>query len=632
MGVTFRPLKVKPQKNNGSYLFSNFDLGLYLLDTPRGLSEQLGSLGLVGGRNVITERGALVPQYGYEIIGQLPENEYVAAITKDSNGTSSFYIITYAGNIYLYTAQQGLKKYATNLGTMTKPVATHSGKHLVIFEAGQLALFGGYYKEAEEVELESSVVLSDYTSYYQFTVAKEKIDYYWNGKDLSITGTVAGSTNETRHVVISVTEDKDNNTAIIRTVVEGSHLIYENSGQVKVAEKAYIPRNNFYTPEETTQTTEVMTPELMSVCINRLFIVDITGRIYYSQIGGVEVMANSLDPDEIDGFHEAYGAGFFEGFYNSTSKTLDIEDFLNGALISKQDGLYYLTLSSESSSNVGTVTDQNLTAVRITKIANIGQEYAQDHVIVREQIYAYDTYSGAIVNAGSTNVFGNLVAGGTIIDQKALASQASGINSTRRALVYNGQENTFFLYYGENLNNGILLTLQSTLFPRQLDLNLEGFIGFNQGIVGVTPEGTIIQEYKPGTVIKNLGACADFEAIGLRDNRFTCSSLMEITELNGVNYTVSTRNAGGSYQSVHPNINIGNGSIALPPLVYSDKRFNIYNDSFEITSRWADKKSNVTRIYAPMSGREGVQISIEFEPNTSFCLAALRLPDFSQGE
>jgi hypothetical protein len=158
------------------------------------------------------------------------------------------------------------------------------------------------------------------------------------------------------------------------------------------------------------------------------------------------------------------------------------------------------------------------------------------------------------------------------------------------------------------------------------------YIGFNQGITGITEEGLIIQEYRPGTVIPNITAYADFEPIGLRDNRFTCCSMLEVTELNGVEYIVSTKNAGGSYQSIKPNINIGMGNSQLPPLIYSDKRFNIFNDSFELTSRWADKKANVTRVYAPMSGREGVQISIEFQKNTSFCLTALRLPDFSQGE
>lgn len=630
MGLKFNTLKVKPAKNNGAYVFSNFDLGLYLLDTPRSLGEQLASLGLIGGRNIITEKGALVPQYGYQVLGQLPEGEYVAAVSKDSASTSSFFIVTRAGNVYLYTAAQGLKKYATTLGAPQGLVIAHSGKHLVVYNGGQLYLFGGYYEDATEETLKANVTISDYTSYYQFTVPISEADYYWNGKDLAVTGTVAGETNTTRHVVISVVLDEENETCTIRTVIEGAHLTYEGGGVVSIGEKAVIEKDSIYTPEEGEDV--IMTPQLMEVCVNRLFIVDVTGRIYYSQIGGVEIMANSLDPENVTGFKEAYGAGFFEGFYNSTSQTLAIEDFLNGALITKEDGLYYLVLTQQTQANTGTVTDQNLTNVYINKIANIGQKYATDHVIVREQIFAYDTWSGAIVNAASVNVFGNLVAGGVIIDQKALASQISGIDSTKRSLCYNGQENTFFLYYGENLDNAILLTLQATIFPRKLDVEIMKYIGFNQGVVGVTEEGLIIQDYKPGTIIANVSAYADFEAIGLRDNRFTCSSLMEITELNGVNYNVSTKNAGGSFQSIKPNINIGVNNAQLPPLIYSDKRFNIFNDSFELTSRWADKKANVARVYAPMSGREGVQISIEFQKNTSFCLAALRLPDFSQGE
>ena len=67
-------------------------------------------------------------------------------------------------------------------------------------------------------------------------------------------------------------------------------------------------------------------------------------------------------------------------------------------------------------------------------------------------------------------------------------------------------------------------------------------------------------------------------------------------------------------------------------MVYSDKDKKLYSDSFELTSKWAAKKSNLTRVYAPMSGRDGISISLEFAANQAFCLAALRLPDFSQGE
>ena len=120
-----------------------------------------------------------------------------------------------------------------------------------------------------------------------------------------------------------------------------------------------------------------------------------------------------------------------------------------------------------------------------------------------------------------------------------------------------------------------------------------------------------------------------FEPIGLRDNRLICSSILEVTELNGIEYKVSTENAGTSYQQIVPSYNIIEGQEFLPPLLYSDD--NVKLPSYELTSKWAEKTSNVTRIYAPMSGRNGVAITIEFPANTAFCLSALRLPDFSQG-
>ena len=41
------------RKDDGSHIFADFSYGLYLLDTPRNMGEQLGSLALVGGRNVV---------------------------------------------------------------------------------------------------------------------------------------------------------------------------------------------------------------------------------------------------------------------------------------------------------------------------------------------------------------------------------------------------------------------------------------------------------------------------------------------------------------------------------------------------------------------------------------------------
>lgn len=615
----FRRLNIKASKDNGTYVFSNFDIGLYYLDTPRFLGEQLSSLALIGGRNIITEKGALVPQYGHLKLGQIDEGQMIKLVTKDSQSSSSFFIVTAEGNVYLYTAAQGLKKYKTTLEEVNEAVATHRGKDLIIYNDGAAHLFGSYYPEATFEAIVSDITLSDYSSYYQALIPIEHKDYFWNGKELSINGT-------DHMVVTNCYPSSDGENLVVRMNIVGEHATYSES--VTIGEQTLNNISFVYRPEDAEQETTRIEPQLMEISQNRLFIVDVTGRIYYSQIG------------VIDGFNEAYGAGFFEGFYNSTSKTLSIEDFLNGTLISKEDGIYYLTLESksiaQSTTSGGQSTVETLAIsqmeVSIKKIANIGQEYASDHVIVREEVYAYDTYSGSIVKAAGVNVFGNIIGGETIIDNKALNSMVSGINTTRRFLTFNGQENVFILYYGVNLNKGIILTLNATLFPRELDKSMTYYLSFNQGVVGITAEGEIIQDYKSGTVIEGIPAYADFEPIGLRDNRLCCASILEVTELNGVDYTVTTKNTGTSIQNIKPVFNNVRSGEILPPLIYSDYEYDIISDSYAEQSRWADKKSNLTRIYAPMSGREGVQISIEFPASVSFCLAALRLPDFSQGE
>ena len=640
--VKFQNFKGSKVPNNGTFVFQDFGYGLYNLDTPRALEAQLSSLALIGGRNIISEKGSLVPQYGYEILGQLPEGEFVATVTRDNvMADSSFFIICqstdteHPGNVYLYTAAQGLKKYKTVLEQVYDPVATHFGKQAIIYNAGELYSFGGFYDEGEIEEINENVTLSDFSTYYQFNVPAEDVQYYWNGKELWVVDPDVQASDEVaddHFTVISVTVDPDTGNGTVKAITNGNHKTYNSA--VTIAERAIITLDAVYTPEDydeddpnSPQPIEIV-PALLEVCVNRLFVVDVSGRIYYSQVGVV-----NQEP-----FQESYGAGYFEGFYNSTAKTLSIEDYMDGVLISKEDGLYYLTLSSPNytTAQVGPDSQGMLSIgsmeVNIKRMAQIGQEYATDHIIIRESVYAYDTWSGNLVEAITTNMFSSLVTGQTIIDARILASQALGINSTKRVLAYNAQENIFILYYGNNLNYGIVLTPVKTLFPRQLDLNMMNYLEFNQGIVGITEDGTIIQEYKLGTIVKELTAIAEFEPIGLRDNRFTVSSLLEVTELNAVNYQVSTKNAGSSFQKIQPVINTGLNDVMLPPLIYSDKRFNITNDSFELTTRWADKKANVTRIYAPMSGREGVQISIEFDKNVAFCLAALRLPDFSQGE
>lgn len=691
--VKFKPLNIKPVKDKGTYVFGDFSIGLYYLDTPRLLGEQLASLALVGGQNVWAEKGALVPQYGYKKLAQLPEGERPVVVTRDSSSSASFFIITLDGegysHVYLYTANQGLKKYVTTLGDVSDAVAAHDGKNLIIHAGGATYLFGSFYSDYQETELIDELVpIADFSNYYRLTVPLTSEDYYWNGKELLI-----GIDSTEVHMTVTRMTKTDTN-LLIDAVIDGAQQQF-TSQTCEVFEATIMEADLIYYPEDYTVATPVyivsgatpytagwfstsdggaaltpqegihyrviddsstyynqifdwdgtsyyenediqyttIHPSLIEVAQNRLFIVDEIGRIYYSCIGGVDVLAGGENA-----FEQAADAGYFEGFYKDSSKVLSIEDYMDGILICKENGIYYLTLQlpqyqiqSTGTGNEGIISISQM-QVGIKKIANIGQQYAGDHVIVKESVIAYDSNCGTIVNAASVNVFNTIVAGDVIIDAATLNAYNSGITATKRKLVYNGQENLFTLYYGEDLTNGVVLKLNATLFPRKLDIPMEYFLGFNQGVTGVGTNGEIIQDFKSGTIIENIPAYAEFEAIGVRDNRHICSTILEVTELNGTEFTITTKNTGTSVQSIRPNLNIGVRDLNLPPLMYSDKEYNIISDSYELTTRWADKKANVTRVAAPMSGRDGVSISIEFPKNTSFCLAALRLPDFSLGE
>lgn len=636
--VKFKPLNVKPIKDKGTYVFGDFSIGLYYLDTPRMLGEQLASLALVGGQNIWAEKGALVPQYGYNILGKLPDDEQVIAVSKDTANAANFFIITMDENtdshFYLYTASQGLKKYKSNIGAINVPIIAHDGKNLIVYNDGAAYLFGSYYADASNiVAIDSDVPYRDYNVYYEFTVPLESTEYYWNGKEILVT-----NDNTNHHMVVSSVTVGETNT-VIRAIIDGGHQQFSGD-TATISENTLLPIDLIYYPEdydETLQPTDpdyvapvTMTPALIESAQNRLFVVDETGTVYYSSVGGVDELAGG-----VNAFDQKNDAGFFTGFYKDSSKILSIEDFMDGILISKENGLYYLTLGDATYNVVqteGGFLSLAENQIKIRKIANIGQQYAGDHVIVKESVLAYDSNSGTIVNAASLNVFGSLVAGDIIIDSAALNAYNSGITASKRVLTYNGQENVFILYYGEDLTNGVVLTPRATLFPRKLDIPMFKFIGFNQGVVGIGLDGEITQDFKIGTIIKSLPAYADFEAIGVRDNRVATSSLLEVTELNGVEFTITTKNTGTSVQKIKPNLNLAIDNSILPPLLYSDKTFDIISDSYELTSRWADKKASVTRIAAPMSGRDGVSLSIEFPANSSFCLAALRLPDFSLGE
>ena len=835
-------------KDTGTYLFADFSKGLYYLDTPRTINEQLGSLALTGGRNIWSEKGALVSQHGYQIKYQIPttvdENGNVVEVndgllygrvitgnSKSASGVNTIFITADNGDVFLYSASEGLKKYKTNAGGesgLLHPLVTRRGTDMIVYDNEQFTMYGAYYDAESTVQVDANVEFERNNNSFNILVPEDSIKYYWQNKDIVLDGTVhavvdsvqkttiaktetrtgtriipageeiittveslsvngtfqikpktqtetaglmVGTEAETyrtnlnerlyvmtgtlwntgssqsyypvfrlvldnvEHTIIAVNPisindnktynwyltfsnnedymffnvwDNDTNTVVADTLTIGHVTNIETLGQeiydnistatdvsgtwyknvsttpttsghsnkstvqteasvenslvttetvitpereeeyeyletveyvygsidgrlinatsetvfgdtVTVSEQTLMDMNIEFTPDNTgvsppkptihfmegtnTSTDIYVLPKYIAVSNNRLFIAADDGNIYYSQIG------------VLNGFNEAYGAGYFGGFYQDTSEVLSIEEFLEGTLICKKNGIYFLTIGDE---------------VTIKKISQVGQQYESDHVIVGEKVFAYDTNSGAIVNAVSMNVFGSLVSGKPIVTSEYLNAENMGINSSPRALVYNAESEVFILYYGSNLSKGIVITNVGTLFPREIDQDVKAYVGFNQGVLMISDTlNTIAQDFKKGTMIPNLSCVAEFEAIGLRDNRLIINSIVEFTELNGISFNVAGMNAGYSYQKVNPSYNLGVNSEFLPPLIYSEDNHKV--DSFELTTKWAEKASNITRIAAPLSGRNGVSLRVEFPANTAFCLAALRLPDFSQG-
>lgn len=616
-----RPLDRSVKNVNGNYVFADFSGGLYLLDTPRGLGEQLATLALVGGRNIWSEKGALIPQYGYVEKGAIPIDDKVLAVSKDAANSSSFFLLALSGTVYFYTAWQGLKKYKTTIpvdADHSDIICARRGDNLVISTATGNMKFGSYYENSTVVNIETGASVTTTNGIYNIVVSKENKDFYWNTKKLLMK---VGDT----EIPITITAVQENDTNLtLRAVALESGADAEGQGNVTLAERCKVNLKLEYVPEDT-QTgggNVAIVPKLMSFANNRLIVADERGRVYYSVVGAIN--------DTM--FNQAYGAGYIQDFFEDISTILDFEDFLGGCLIFRENGIYFLKVEQTAT---GTTTN-------IQKVAQVGQQYASDHVIVREKVYAYDSNSGAIVLAAAQNVFGSLVAGKTIVTNEYLNSQDFGISSSKRFLTYNAESEVLILYYGENLNKGIvILDNIYSLFPRELDKPMFHYLGFNQGIAGVTQDGKIIQDFKKGTVIGGLTAIANFEPIGLRDNRIICSSILEVTELNGVSFNASLSNSGFSVQKIIPSNTsgiIGTGDsvdladMNIPLMLYSDYNQNLSFDRFSMEAKWAGKQSNVTRIYAPMSGKEGVSIGIEFPANEAFCLAALRLADFSQGE
>ena len=587
-------------KNNGTYIFEDFSYGLYLLDTPRTLPYQLGSLALTGGRNIWCEKGALVPQYGYTKKAAIEPSEPIVGVTDSSTANDAFILFTISGVAYYYSANQGLRRYKTTFTDgLDEPLIARRNNDVILCDAGVSYMFGGYYEDATTVPIVNDVAISDFGSFYQFKVNSADAVYFWNGKHVCV--------DNAHDFIVSSSFYAEGDTQLTVRISYNGASAPVIGATADIGEKTLQEITLTYEPDNTGVDPAVpsttLDPMLLGVSQNRLFVLHSNGNIYYSAVGVV------------NDFSQANGAGYFGGFYNDTSQTLAIEEFINGTVITKQNGFYYLTIGD---------------AVQVEKLSQTGQQYAHDHVIVGNKIYAYDTNSGSLVEAATQNVFNSLVAGKTLVASEYLNVQNFNINSTSRFLTYNWENQCLILYYGQNLDQGIIYSIPGqALFPRELDINVQTYVGFNQGVIAVTQSGEIVEDFKKGTIIPGLSAIAEFENIGVRDNRIITCTMLELTELNGVDYRVTTTNDGTAYQKIVPSNNTLQSGQPLPPLLYSET--GALADSFELTSRWAESQSNVTRVYAPMSGRNGIAISLEFEAGKTFCLAALRLPDFAQG-
>lgn len=637
-------------------MFTDFSEGLYLLDTPRDINEQVGSLALIGGRNICSEKGSLIPQYGYSIVGKLPDDEIVIGVSRDSLSATIFYLITLSGHVYVYSVSQGLKKFKTTLDTEylgSKPLLARRNNDLIAYYGNQCIFFGNFYKDGiSNIITDNEVQPLDYEKYYEVRLPIESQEYYWIDKKISVYDIIKEKIYGFNVTYVGEEIVSKQGELVTELVVR---FIWENTeeerplfeGKVNLGEQTLLPIDLVYKPEGESLPSIPIRPKLMEVCNNRLCIVDMTGNIFYSQLG----VLTETDGVTNGGFNEAYGAGYFGGFYNDSSEVLSIEEYKTGILITKKNGMYYLTISDNVSSS--SVSAESVIGINIKKISDIGQQYATDHIIVMDRVYAYDSNSASIVEACVQNVFGGIVPGKTLISAEFLNANNYGITEAKRNLVFNKDAQVFVLYYGEDYKHGIVLNAAGNLFPRELNKSMYTFLPFNQSVYGITEDNYIFQDYKKNTLIPDVEPVAEFEPIALKDSRVICSSIIEITELNGIEYDLTTRNAITSYQHIKPYTNIGVDKIEIPPMMYSDEE-HIY-PSYGLTKeeeeaiargetteaeiiarkglrRWAKKKSNLTRVYAPMSGREGLSISLQFPKNVSFCVAGFRFSDFSQGE
>lgn len=642
MGL-FKRTSFGSRKFNGQFLFQNFGYGLYNQEVPRTLEEQLSTLAMVGGRNVWAIRGALVNQYGYAQNYQLDEGEYVKIVPTVSSSSQSLPIISTAETVYRYTNYDGLKKYKTNLPTLTNPITTYSGTNLYIYNTdGTFYTYGSRYNgDNDNSPFESIVTLvADEFVRVDDNVLKVEIDvedlpYFWTDKKLALEQFDGDQTYNYYDLVVNRVylergiEDLPDKYYVDvrldgRTPEHGtSDVIAGNKIGEMTLQTADSATEFVYIPEQGSSDPRVtLVPKLMAVVLNRLWIVNNDNTIYYSAVGN---MTN---------FEQANGAGFFKGFYNDTSDVLTIEEYYSGALITKQNGMYHVKLTTKDYSFEGVAYGTESNYLTINKINNIPQKYPGDHVIIGDEVIAYDAVSGNLVQAAYINYFQNLQQGAILLHGSEIDSQGLGLHSAvNRVLGYNYQEEVLIVYYGDMLYQSLVITRGLSIYPREINKDLVDCTMFAQGLLCFTTDGLILEDFKRGTVIPEITSVVEFEPICLRGSKLLSGTIIEFTELNDVDFNISTSNAGYSSQDIIPSSQNRSDEQSTPLMLYSNSANpRIISDTVANEAKWVYQKSDITRVAAPLSGRDGLTLRMEFPKNTAFTLCAINLPDLSRGE
>lgn len=657
----------KAQKFKGQLVMQDFSYGLFKQDVPRALEEQLGSLALTSGRNVWSLRGALTTQYGYESNYQIDDDETIKLVPDTSSSSQSLVILTEEDTCYRYTNYEPLKKYKSSLPQVDDMVCVYNGASLYLYStSGDSYIYGDRYNDdptdgtGVTAVIDKTVTLGDVvqTSPDHFSVYITEADYryLWIDKRMVI-----------KHLDVNINEHNPGDKYYSITInsiskVEDDDIPYDylvefrfdsplefndinNNIETANGETGFIIGigDNLYLAEKTVRTldsatefvwlpengsgsisTQPIVPKMMAVVLNRLWVVDQDNIIFYSAVGNMT------------SFDEANGAGYFYGFYNDTSEILSVEEYFSGALITKKNGMYHAKLTTKEYSYTDNIYGTAENYVNITKVNNIPQKYPGDHVIIGDEVIAYDAVSGNLVQAAYINYFGNLQQGNILLHGSEMASEELGLTSAvNRILGYNYQEEVLIIYYGYGLRNCLLIQRNLSMFPRELDKLLLDVKMFSLGLVCFTSDGKILNDFKRGKVIPNITPVAEFEPIALKGNKLLCGNILEFTELNNENFTLTTLNAGVATQEVTPSMLNRDEEVGeiLPNMLYSNQSNpTINSDTTAGNSKWVYQKSACVRVAAPLSGRDGIKIRMEFPENSNFILCAIYIPDFSRGE